>query len=759
MNKLASKVISSMIDKIASDNENNTVLINLIRDDIVGEYNAIRQYEEHAGSFPDGKIKEVLLDIANEEKVHVGELQKLLDMLSPEDNDLAEDGEREVENNMNKSASEIIIGMIEKEAAGSPSSNHYYWDQFIKDDDFDKFYNGEVDGVPNFEDDFDDYATRAGWSDKLDASQNDWSEKHQELSKAKAILDEKYKNRYKIDSAMFNAGVPATTAAGTILGVLGGRKAGKWAGASAKDSAILGGVMGGSLGFSAGAGIADKLNFSEKYNRETKALNEEGGVGANEKDLFNSYIGLKNDAMTDYLKSDQHQKWLKDNGKTANELIEQLYKEAADNVTAELLNIFRDRNGRDINYYDKNDINELASIKNEYDQAFDNEYQNTDRTKADAEKKYREERKAAGPVNESKATGVGALLGLGAGAVAGHRSGSNLLGRMVTVPYGMMLGGVAGAGAGNVAGKTVNLPFRAVKGYGPKASTKESDALRGRVQDTALSNMKKQADSAYDLYDDDDLSQHYWDNGFDPEELNEAEGARFDKENPELLHQYEQYTKGLNGRGNAAALGMLGATTAAMPPIFLSKYMTKHPAMTVPAMAGAMVGGAALGAQAHKVVTRNKYPDKPGDYQDKKKEYLESRFENKQASEVLYTVLEKSAGFGNVMKGYKNLMTGAAAKEQATKTINTINKSDEYLNKAKSATNPDFVDSYTNIAKNLSDRGNEERKILDGIKRKQSLARTGTGAVAGAGVGAVAAGVKNNNEKKKQSKLQAEEGL
>lgn len=71
-------------------------LARAIRDAIMAEEGAIKQYESAADAIGDEKIKEVFNDIAKEEKVHVGELQTLLNDLEPEEEKHLKDGEKEV---------------------------------------------------------------------------------------------------------------------------------------------------------------------------------------------------------------------------------------------------------------------------------------------------------------------------------------------------------------------------------------------------------------------------------------------------------------------------------------------------------------------------------------------------------------------------------------------------------------------------------------------------------------------------------------
>lgn len=68
-----------------------------IRDAIISEQGAVNQYETIADSTENRRAAEVLQDISNEEKVHVGELQALLEELDPENDELLEEGEEEVD--------------------------------------------------------------------------------------------------------------------------------------------------------------------------------------------------------------------------------------------------------------------------------------------------------------------------------------------------------------------------------------------------------------------------------------------------------------------------------------------------------------------------------------------------------------------------------------------------------------------------------------------------------------------------------------
>lgn len=64
---------------------------------IVAEYDAISLYEQLAQKVNNEKIKSVLLDIAKEEKTHVGELQALLLQVDSEQASELKKGAEEVE--------------------------------------------------------------------------------------------------------------------------------------------------------------------------------------------------------------------------------------------------------------------------------------------------------------------------------------------------------------------------------------------------------------------------------------------------------------------------------------------------------------------------------------------------------------------------------------------------------------------------------------------------------------------------------------
>ena len=71
-------------------------LIRAIRLNIAAELEAVHLYMSHAEATDDPLAREVLIDIADEERVHVGEFQRLLAILAPEEQELLNEGAQEV---------------------------------------------------------------------------------------------------------------------------------------------------------------------------------------------------------------------------------------------------------------------------------------------------------------------------------------------------------------------------------------------------------------------------------------------------------------------------------------------------------------------------------------------------------------------------------------------------------------------------------------------------------------------------------------
>jgi len=72
-------------------------LIRSIRFMVAAEYEAVQLYEQLADSTDNELAKKVLIDIADEEKVHAGEFFRLLHELNPKEQAFYDAGAKEVE--------------------------------------------------------------------------------------------------------------------------------------------------------------------------------------------------------------------------------------------------------------------------------------------------------------------------------------------------------------------------------------------------------------------------------------------------------------------------------------------------------------------------------------------------------------------------------------------------------------------------------------------------------------------------------------
>jgi len=74
----------------------------ILRAGMIAELDAVNLYEQMAAMTQDGDIKKILLDIAKEEKTHMGEFQALLLGRDKEQVKELEEGKKEVEKELAK---------------------------------------------------------------------------------------------------------------------------------------------------------------------------------------------------------------------------------------------------------------------------------------------------------------------------------------------------------------------------------------------------------------------------------------------------------------------------------------------------------------------------------------------------------------------------------------------------------------------------------------------------------------------------------
>ncbi|HIP92671.1 MAG TPA: Rubrerythrin [Thermotoga sp.] len=72
-------------------------LIRAIRMDLAAEEEAVHVYMSHAEATDDPLVKKVLIDIANEERIHAGEFLRLLQLLTGDEDEYLKKGAEEVD--------------------------------------------------------------------------------------------------------------------------------------------------------------------------------------------------------------------------------------------------------------------------------------------------------------------------------------------------------------------------------------------------------------------------------------------------------------------------------------------------------------------------------------------------------------------------------------------------------------------------------------------------------------------------------------
>lgn len=86
------------LSKVSNDNIDKEIL----RAGIIAELDAINFYEQMAAKAKSNDIKKILLDIAKEEKTHVGEFQAMLLKIDKQQVEELEAGKKEVEKELAK---------------------------------------------------------------------------------------------------------------------------------------------------------------------------------------------------------------------------------------------------------------------------------------------------------------------------------------------------------------------------------------------------------------------------------------------------------------------------------------------------------------------------------------------------------------------------------------------------------------------------------------------------------------------------------
>jgi rubrerythrin len=86
-----------LTDILSVDTMTDAEVIRALRLSIEAEYDAVNLYQQIADATTNELVKKVMLDIANEERQHVGEFLKVLQELDSEEMKYYDEGVREVE--------------------------------------------------------------------------------------------------------------------------------------------------------------------------------------------------------------------------------------------------------------------------------------------------------------------------------------------------------------------------------------------------------------------------------------------------------------------------------------------------------------------------------------------------------------------------------------------------------------------------------------------------------------------------------------
>jgi len=97
-------------------------LARALRLDLAAEQEAVHIYEAHADATDNELAKKVLRDIANEERVHAGEFQRLLNILLKDEEALLAEGAEEVNQIFKENISNIAFAIGQEPAAQEDKS-------------------------------------------------------------------------------------------------------------------------------------------------------------------------------------------------------------------------------------------------------------------------------------------------------------------------------------------------------------------------------------------------------------------------------------------------------------------------------------------------------------------------------------------------------------------------------------------------------------------------------------------------------------
>lgn len=109
--------LNEMMSTIPTNGNGQNVDGQILRAALMSELDAISLYEQLASVTTNEDVKKILLDVASEEKVHVGEFQALLLEIDPDQEKQLDAGEKEEEENESmKEARNRLYGKTQKQS-------------------------------------------------------------------------------------------------------------------------------------------------------------------------------------------------------------------------------------------------------------------------------------------------------------------------------------------------------------------------------------------------------------------------------------------------------------------------------------------------------------------------------------------------------------------------------------------------------------------------------------------------------------------
>lgn len=96
MRSLLQECMARVHNDPENTNSSNQKDLEMLRTAMIAELDAVNLYEQMASQADSEAVRRVLLSVAREEKVHIGEFETLLEELDTEAEEAEEEGEEEV---------------------------------------------------------------------------------------------------------------------------------------------------------------------------------------------------------------------------------------------------------------------------------------------------------------------------------------------------------------------------------------------------------------------------------------------------------------------------------------------------------------------------------------------------------------------------------------------------------------------------------------------------------------------------------------